>query len=305
MWYDAALFRYLRNGFVMQATLDCFECLMRQALRAARIATPDAHVQRRILDEVAIRIPELNLAKSPAVISMYVYELAAQLSVNADPYKEIRRAQNNLALRIEPELRALVQQSNDPLLTALHLAAAANVIDVGATHQEDIDVHKAIRQALHERFIVDHTDAFRASLAKCRDLLFLLDNAGEIVFDKLLIEQLLKHTPVTAVVKAKPIINDAIMDDAVQVGLTDVCPVIDNGGAYIGAPPDLIPEHFRKRMERADVILGKGHGNYETLDDFPGDVFLLLRAKCSVVAKHMGVKIGQVGLVSTRVRGTM
>ena len=116
------------------------------------------------------------------------------------------------------------------------------------------------------------------------------------------IEELLKHTSVTAVVKAGPIINDAILEDAVQVGLPDVCEVIDNGGAFVGSSLDHIPPHFRARMDRADVIVGKGQGNYETIDEYPGDVFLILRAKCEVVARHMGVQLGQVGLISTRAR---
>ena len=136
----------------------------------------------------------------------------------------------------------------------------------------------------------------------CSDLLFLLDNAGEIVFDKLLIEELKDRTSVTAVVKGAPIINDAVMDDAVQVGLTEVCEVIDNGGPFIGSLPDLVPERFRRRMAAADVIVAKGQGNYETVDEFPGDVFLILRAKCPTIAEHMGVAFGQVALISTRVR---
>ena len=132
--------------------------------------------------------------------------------------------------------------------------------------------------------------------------MFLLDNAGEIVFDKILVEELLNHTAVTAVVKGAPILNDATVEDAVAVGLDKVCGVIDNGGAFIGSPPSLVPKAFLERLERADVIVGKGQGNYETIDDFPGDVFLILRAKCAVTAAHMGVLLGQVGLVSTRVR---
>ena len=123
-----------------------------------------------------------------------------------------------------------------------------------------------------------------------------------IVFDKILIEELQHHTPVTAVVKAGPIINDVTREDAEQVGLTSVCEVIDNGGAYVGSPLDEVPAWFLERMHAADVIVGKGQGNYETVDAFPGDVFLILKAKCDVVARHMGVSLGQLGLISTRLR---
>jgi len=173
---------------------------------------------------------------------------------------------------------------------------------MGVHYAGDIDIHTAIRDALHQRFAVDHSRQFRESLAASRALLFLLDNAGEIVFDKLLIEQLCQFTAVTAVVKKAPIINDVTLEDAHQVGLTAFCPVIDNGGAFIGSPLSQIPAEFRQRLGAADMIVGKGQGNYETIDDFPGNVFLILKAKCEVIARHMGVRKGQVGLISTRFR---
>jgi len=287
----------------LKSSLECLACVVQQGLRAARAATDDPELQQRIVMEVAKRVPGLDMDASPAVNSQCAYYLANEISGNQDPYKDARRIQNELALALESELRDLVANSTDPLDTALHLAAAGNVIDLGTGQSNDVDIRDAIEQALRERFAVDHTEAFRESLARCSDLLYLLDNAGEIVFDKILIEELTHHTSVTAVVKGAPIINDAVLEDAEQVGLTQICDVIDNGGPFIGSPPDLVPERFRQRMAAADVIVAKGQGNYETVDDFPGDVFLILKAKCDVVARHMGVQLGQVGLISTRVRG--
>ena len=282
----------------MKATLDCLECVLRQGLKAARMATDDAAVQRRIVDEVAGRIPGLDLGESPAGISLCAYEIAAEISGNGDPYGALRWEQNAQVLALEAELRGLIEGSEDRLATALHLSAAGNIIDVGALNAEHIDVDGAIESALRERFAVDHTEYFRASLADASDLLFFLDNAGEIVFDKLLIEELQRYVRVTAVVKAGPIINDAVLEDAEQVGLTEVCEVIDNGGAFIGSPLSMIPDDFRQRMDRADVLVGKGQGNYETLDGYPGNMYLILRAKCDIVARHMGVEFGQVALIS-------
>ncbi len=287
----------------MKATLDCLECIAAQALRAARVVAEEHEVQRKILNETVKRIPEFDLEKSPAELSLIAYELASELSGNPDGYRELRREQNEFALRLEPELRELVRNSEDPLITALHLAAAGNVIDLGVAHSNDIDVRAAIEQVMRERFAIDHTEAFLESLGNSKDLVFLLDNAGEIVFDKILIEELLGYTNVTAVVKAGPIINDVLREDAAQVGLTSLCDVIDNGGAFVGSPLDLVPSSFVDRLKRADMIVGKGQGNYETVDVFPGDVFLILRAKCEVIARHMGVQYGQVALISTRLRG--
>lgn len=284
----------------MKATLDCLECAMRQALRASRIASNDPDVHRRVMDDVARTIPNADLNLSPAEVSLAAYESTTRHSGVADPYYAMKRKQNAFALAMEPELRAMLRESAEPLVTALHLAAAGNVIDMGIFDEHQIDVHAAVEQALHEQFAVDHTPDFLDSLGRCGDLLYLLDNAGEIVLDKLLIEELQKHTKVTAVVKGGPVLNDVVMEDAEEVGLTAVCDVIDNGGAFIGSPLGLVPPEFLQRMQDADVIVGKGQGNYETVDSFDGDVFLILKAKCEIIARHMGVRLGQVALISTR-----
>lgn len=287
----------------MKSTLDCLECIVKQSLRAARIATSDPEVQRRILDDTASRIFGMDLDDSPAWLSMAAYDLAMQHSGKHDPYRALKREQNEAALALEDSMRERIRQSADPLETALHISAAGNVIDLGILHSHEIDIEKVIEEVLHEKFAVDHSAVLRSALATCEDLLFLLDNAGEIVFDKLLIEELQKHTKVTAVVKGSPMINDVLMEDADFVGLTKICEVIDNGGGFIGSPLKHVPQSFLDRMAAADVIIGKGQGNYETVDDFDGNVFLILRAKCEIVAEHMGVKLGQVGLISTRQRG--
>jgi uncharacterized protein with ATP-grasp and redox domains len=205
-------------------------------------------------------------------------------------------------LTLEPELREIVRTSSDPLGAALHLAAAGNIIDLGVQHAGEVDVRGAMEQVFRDSFAIDHSAAFRKSLETCKDLIYLLDNAGEIVFDKILIEELQRYTQVTAVVKSGPIINDVMMDDAVQVGLTEVCWIIDNGGGFVGCPLDLVSRAFLERIARADIILGKGQGNYETMDVYDGNVFLLLRAKCEIIARDMGVEFGQVALISTRER---
>ena len=286
----------------MKSTLDCLECIIKQSLRAARIATDNPEVQRRILDDTASRIFGMDLDDSPAWLSMQAYDLASQHSGKPDPYRALKREQNESALALEDSLRERIRQSDNPLETALHISAAGNVIDLGILQTHEIDIEGVIEEVLHQRFAVDHSDALLEALESCNDLLFLLDNAGEIVFDKLLIEELQKHTTITAVVKGAPMLNDVLMEDADFVGLTDLCEVIDNGGAFIGSPLKHVPQSFLDRMAQADVIIGKGQGNYETIDDFDGNVFLILRAKCEVVAQHMGVKLGQVGLISTRQR---
>jgi len=286
----------------MKSSLDCLECILKQALRAARIAGNDQEKQRQVINAVVAEIPTLDLDQSPAVISLAAYRLVHEIFGITDAYKSMKEEQNEMALQLEPELEELVRTSDHPLKTAVRLAAAGNIIDLGILHAHEIDPHEAIRQAMAAPLAVEHMDLFLRDLSTCRDFLYLLDNAGEIVFDKVLIRELSKHTRVTAVVKAGPIINDACMEDAERVGLTSLCEVIDNGGAFVGSPLSLVPGHFIDRMAKADIILGKGQGNYETVDDFDGNVYLLLKMKCEVVAKHCGIPLGQAAFISTRER---
>ena len=286
----------------MKASLECLECVVRQALRAARIAGNDPEMHRKVINATVADIPHMDLNQSPAALSLNLYQYAQAISGVDDPYKTIKYEQNAMALALEDELMRLVDASETPIATAIKLAAAGNIIDLGILQSHEIDPRKAIAHAMETPLAIDHTEHFLNALADCDDLLYLLDNAGEIVFDKPLIRQLLQHTKVTAVVKGAPIINDACYDDAIQVGLPDICDVIDNGGGFVGSPLALIPDTFLARMKQADIILGKGQGNYETVDDFDGDVYLLLKAKCDVVARHMGIALGDTAFISTRAR---
>lgn len=286
----------------MKASLDCLECVVKQALRASRIAGDDEEKQRQVINAVVRDIPAMDLNESPAVLSLGAYRLVHQVFGVSDAYKSMKDEQNRMALCLEPKLDRLVRASTEPLETAIRLSAAGNIIDLGILHAHEIDPEGAIRQAMSAPLAVEHMELFLRDLAGCRDFLYLLDNAGEIVFDKILIRELSKHTRVTAVVKGAPIINDACMEDAEQVGLTEICEVIDNGGGFVGSPLSLVPKRFIERMQQADLILGKGQGNYETVDDFDGNVYLLLKMKCDVVARHCGIPLGEAAFISTRER---
>ncbi len=132
---------------------------------------------------------------------------------------------------------------------------------------------------------------FRKAISMAKSILYLADNTGEIVFDRLLIEQMpLKK--ITLVVKGSPIINDACLVDAQVTGVADLVEVIDNGSDAPGTILAECSEDFKQRFEKADLIIAKGQGNYETLSDVKKDIFFVLKAKCSVIAKHIGCEVG-------------
>lgn len=279
----------------MKATPECMLCLFRQALNTARAVTSDESLQQRILTRVAAYAAQATLDQSPAQLSQPAYRIVAELTGNPDPYLAHKQAANRTALEVLPAVRQKVAAASDALLEALRAAAAGNVIDLGIAHE--FDITKDILALMSQPLAISALESFRQELGPGRRLLYLGDNAGEIVFDTLLVEQILKTgTAVTYSVKSGPIINDATLVDAEAVGMLSLVPVIETGGADIGVNWANISEEFRQAVERADVILAKGHGNFETCDDQPGNFYFLLKAKCALVAQELGCRLGDLVL---------
>lgn len=277
----------------MHAKPECIPCLFRQALNTARLATKDEAQQVEILRRVAAHAAAASLAQTPARLSQYVYQAVTEVTGVADPYRAEKEKTNCLALQILPDIKAAVAAARDPLAAALHAAVAGNIIDLGIGHEFDIE--KDILKLMQRPFRVNALEDFRYELAPGRRLLYLGDNAGEIVFDTLLVEQILHTgTQVTYVVKSGPVINDALLEDAEATGMTKLVPVIASGSNAIGVGWDSLSAEFRSAMASADAILGKGHGNYETCEDRPENLYFLLKAKCPVVAESLGVRLGDI-----------
>ena len=208
-----------------------------------------------------------------------------------DPYRAVKDRFNRMALDMLPELAAVVKQAADPLEMAVRSAIAGNVIDLGVNGEitED-EARRCIQGALDEPFGGD-VDAFRQSVSMATNILYLADNAGEIVFDRLLIDQL-PSVRLTLAVRGRPILNDATMADARAAGLCDLVNVIDNGSDAPGTVLGVCSEAFRQQFAEADLIIAKGQGNFETLSDGKADIYFLFKVKCPVIARHIGLPLG-------------
>ena len=275
----------------MKTFFDCIPCFLRQALDSVRRVTDDEAIHERLLREVLRAAGEMDLRRSPPEMGQYVHRLLRQLTGRSDPYRAVKDRFNRVALEIYPQLKAHVEHSANPVETAVRLAIAGNVIDLGVySRLEERTVHEAIDHALIAPIEGD-VAAFGRAMSAARDILYLADNAGEIVFDRLLIEQLGPES-VTVAVKGFPVINDATMDDAEAAGLTELVEVIDNGSDAPGTILDDCTEAFRRRFDQADLVLAKGQGNYETLSAAERDIFFLLKAKCPVIARDLGCQVG-------------
>lgn len=275
----------------MKAKPDCIPCMFRQALNTTRTVTDDPAVQTRVLKTLGRRLGRLSMNQSPAALSQPVYEIVSRVTGVKDPYARQKRETNAAALAMLPRMERLVKQSPDPLKAAVHLAVAGNIIDLGIGHA--FDLKRDVARLMKQPFALDDYRAFVRDLKPGRHLLYLGDNCGEIVFDRVLVEHLVaRGLAVTFVVKSGPIINDATLRDARDTGMTRVCPVITTGSNDIGVYWARASAEFRRQASAADLILAKGHGNFETCVGRPGNYYFLLKAKCDMVAQELGVTLG-------------
>jgi len=277
----------------MRTYLDCVPCFIRQALDSARFASDDPLIHQQVVKEVLRLEGDMDTYQSPVVMGQKIHRIVRQVTENPDPYKQQKSQSNQLALRLYPELKQKVREAQDPIEAAVRLAIAGNIIDFGVNGSlQDTYIERVITESLTAEFDDGQLSKFKQSVTRAEKILYLGDNAGEIVFDCLLIE-LLPYEKITVVVKGKPVINDATMEDAKFAGLTEMVEVIDNGSDGPGTIIETCSQTFRDRFEDADLIIAKGQGNYETLSDADKNIFFILKVKCPVIAGDIGCEIGQ------------
>jgi uncharacterized protein with ATP-grasp and redox domains len=272
---------------------DCIACMFKQALNTTREVTDDPDVILKVMRRVADTIDKVDLGRTPALNSQNVYNIVSDVTGIADPFADQKRESNSLALRVLPHIRDAVLQSDDPLAAGVHLAAVGNMIDAGIGHAAQVDIEADIMRMLDYPFGIFDLEDFSHELGPGKQLLYLGDNAGEIIFDTVLVD-LIRNTgtQVTFAVKSAPIINDATLEDAATADMASRARVIETGSNDIGVNFANVSDEFRSAFELADVILGKGHGNFETCSERPENLYFLLKAKCDIVAAELGVNLG-------------
>ena len=285
----------------MKTYLDCIPCFFRQALAAVRMSTDDEIIHRRVLNSVSIMIPDLALNATPPEIAQQVYRIVYEITGNNDPYLEAKKCANKSAMSRYARMKDIVDDSIDALETSCKLAIAGNAIDLGA-QAEYGSIDSIIKDSLGYQLDQEHYHKFKESVDQSSLILYVADNAGEIVFDRILIEQLLqiKKSKIVFVVREKPIINDATLDDALQVGLNKVATIISNGS---DAPATILSQcspEMRSYYRAADLIISKGQGNYESLSDRSENIFFLFKVKCPVVARDSGYDLDSPVVASSR-----
>ncbi len=280
----------------MKTYLECIPCFFKQALFAAREATDDERKIKLILDAVASHIPDIPLDSPPPQTARLVYGPISEITGVRDPFRALKEQSIKMALSHYEQMQSAVRSSVDPLRTAAGIAIAGNVIDFGS-HQH-FDLEKELTAALEKPLAIDHYESFRRSINKARTVLYLGDNAGETVLDRLLIETIGKNT--IYAVRDIPIINDATVEDARKSGLDSVARIMSSGCDAPGTILDRCSPEFMEIFRTADVIISKGQGNLECLSEETGPIFYLLKVKCSVITRSLGAPRGEMILKDAR-----
>ncbi|NCA72632.1 MAG: DUF89 family protein, partial [Sphingobacteriia bacterium] len=238
----------------MHTNLDCYPCFLRQALSAARRAGATPDLQREILLETLERLGALPPEATPPMMADDIHRLVRTRTANPDPYREAKAEATREALALLPVLHEHVCTAADPLDIAVRIVIAGNIFDLGAAETYDLD--ETLARVLAAPLAIDGLAALRDALGSAKAVLYLADNAGETVFDRVLIEHL--DRPVTYVVKGGPIINDATREDALAAGIDRIAEIIDNGSQAPGTVLEQCAEPFRERFAEAELIIAKG-----------------------------------------------
>lgn len=276
----------------MRLDAECYPCMMSQSYRAARLSGLTGEALRDAMRSTAAILREVDPSSSPPRAAVLFYDRIKELSGKDDPFLELKRESNRDAMGLLPRLRSEVDEHADPLRFALRAAVAGNIIDFGA-RPDPGDLEENLNIILEEDPFIDHGDRLRRDLEGARRVLLICDNAGEIAMDRFLCEIVLREFPrleLTAAVRGGPAINDATIEDAREVGLNEICTVITTGLAMAGIDLERCSTQFKEAFESADVIMAKGQGNFETLDDRPENIYLLFQVKCNCVSNHLGAE---------------
>lgn len=276
----------------MISYLECYPCLVRQSLLTARLVSTDETLHRRVMNAVMKLLPELDPNSTPIRLAAPIHRLICSETGIDDPYKKIKQECNRFAIDRLPGLRDILDGSRNRLETALRIAIAGNIIDFGALGH-DFDVDEAIKTSLQDPLGTDDLSKLWDQLSLAHKIVYVGDNAGEIVFDRLFIEEILRQydLQISFVVRGAPILNDVTIEDAISSGLTDIVEILESGRAP-GCELDRAPSAVTDAFKNADVILSKGQGNYEALSLEPYPIYFLLKVKCPVLAQDIGATLG-------------
>ncbi|MFP4005174.1 MAG: damage-control phosphatase ARMT1 family protein [Candidatus Hadarchaeia archaeon] len=267
----------------MKTYLDCVPCALRQALEASRMATDDRELQESALRKVLTELSEVSWKGMPLEISHRAARMVIEEIGVEDPYSDIKQSFNEKLLDMYPELKQKIERSDDQFLTATKMAIAGNIIDFGPNNS--FNVEEVLENSLEQDFAIDDYEDFRRELNEAEEVVYISDNSGEIVLDRLLLEEL-KDKKVELFVRGSPIMNDAMLSDAKYVGLDEIAEIKEIEKL------DSLSESLKERLKSAEVVISKGQANYEAFSEVEANLFFLLIVKCPLIGEDLGAEEG-------------
>jgi len=273
----------------MKISRECIYCLARQAVEIAEEATSNITMQEEIIKKSLKELGEMDFNETAPEIAFRMHQHAKNITGIDDPYTRLKEQYNEIAKEIYEKIieEKWLDKAEDCFDMACRLAIAGNIIDfsVGLKLGHS-DIVKSVEDSIRHDIFGTGTNALREAIDKSKNIMYIADNSGEIIFDKNL-----PLNKVTYVVKGGPIVNDATMHDAIITGVADLVKVIDNGHSAQGTILKDCSSAFKSAFSEADLIISKGQANFETLSDIKDKtIFYLLRAKCSSVVSVIGCK---------------
>jgi len=281
---------------------DCIACIFNQALRVTKALDLSPQESKKLLDEAACMLPSFSLERTPPENATPMYERFSELLGKEDIYDQQKREAIAKAESLVPYAQQRIEESSEPLVTAAKIAVAGNVIDLASEFEYDLE--EEIANVLQTPFAIDQTAQLTQRIKKSAKIVYLADNAGENVFDRLYIAAIKKACPDSEIfyfVRSRPIINDVTLKDIENDPIHQVATVVDSGVTTPGIVIDALHEEAKKHFFEADCIISKGMGNYECLSDCKEDsLYYLLKVKCQVVARSLALQPGDLVCKSAR-----
>ena len=252
------------------------------------MATNDEAVMHRVLKKVLVASANFDLQETPPAMAQTIHRIVREETGVVDPYAEIKAESTRVALELAKTATQMLTSAVDPFGLAVRFSIAGNIMDFALTSKWDsMNLETFLQEAAEKKLDESELEDLRRSVEKAESILLIGDNAGEAVFDRLLMEQVPNKKWVYAV-KSSPIINDATMKEAKESGIDSVATLIENGNDAPGTILSICSEEFLQIFNQADLVIAKGQANYETLSDAPRDLFFLTQIKCFVIAKDLG-----------------
>ena len=278
----------------MKISYECGPCFLRQAREALDLSTDDEMLKMEVMGEIFQFLSKnFNEGTNSNGTGSAMHSIIKQKTGCRDPYYKEKIEGNEIALKYLPDVKRILD-ADDSLENHVKIAIIGNILDFGAFTLDD-DIESVIKNSLDKDLAIKDIDEFENSLKIHDKVLYLVDNTGEIVFDKLLLSKIKEYgLDITIAVKSEPILNDACMAEALDAGLDEFGEIVDIGAGTVGYVDSEISDEFREIFNSHEFIISKGMGNYEGLTEIDlsdKDIFFLLCAKCNTISRDIGVNL--------------